>query len=93
MRKLRSIAAGLLVLGAAFSPALAQQLPAAGASPRIDAIGKAGVRVVGVLANPPWLLENTTGSGGEEWDGPAWTLAKEYARLLGVELVTVLVEQ
>ena len=65
-----------------------QQPPAPGASPRIDAIRQAKALRVGVLVNPPWLYENTTGSG-ERWDGPAWTLAKEYARLLGVELVTV----
>lgn len=66
----------------------AQQPPAPGASPRIDAIRQAKALRVGVLVNPPWLWENTTGSG-EKWDGPAWTLAKEYARLLGVEVVTV----
>lgn len=66
----------------------AQEVPAAGVSPRIDAIKKAGTLRVGVLVNPPWLMENTTGAG-EQWDGPAWMLAKEYAKLLGVKLVTV----
>ena len=61
----------------------------AGASPRIDAIKKAGVLRVGVLANAPWLVENTGGGGGEAWSGPAWLLAKEYARLLGVKLEAV----
>lgn len=64
--------------------------PAPGASPRIDAIRKAGVLRVAVLANAPWLIENTTGSG-EKWSGPAWVLAGEYARLLGVKLQPVLV--
>lgn len=64
--------------------------PAPGVSARIDAIRKAGVLRVGVLANAPWLIENTTGAG-EAWGGPAWTLAKEYARLLGVKLEPVLV--
>jgi polar amino acid transport system substrate-binding protein len=64
--------------------------PAPGASPRIDAIRKAGVLRVAVLANAPWLIENTTGSG-EQWSGPAWVLASEYARLLGVKLQPVLV--
>ena len=91
MCKLRSIAAGLLALGAAFSPALAQEPPAPGASPRIDAIRKAGALKVGVLANLPWLAENTTGTGSEAWSGPAWILAKEYARLLNVKLEPVLV--
>ena len=48
---------------------------AAGASPRIDAIKKAGVLRVGVLANAPWLVENTTGTG-DAWSGPAWLLAE-----------------
>src|SRR5881227_1474481 len=63
-------------------------VPAPGASPRIDAIKKAGVLRVGVLANAPWLVENTTGSG-DAWSGPAWLLAKEYARRLAVKLEPV----
>ena len=59
-------------------------------SPRVQAIQKAGVFRVGVLANPPWLVENTSGSG-EQWSGPGWTLAKEYARLLSVKLQAVAV--
>ena len=63
-------------------------VPGPGASPRIDAIKKAGVLRVGVLANAPWLVENTTGQG-EAWSGPAWLLANEYARRLGVKLEAV----
>ncbi|HEY4171864.1 MAG TPA: transporter substrate-binding domain-containing protein [Rhodopila sp.] len=70
--------------------AVAQEPPAPGASPRIDAIRKAGVLRVGVLANAPWLVENTSGAG-DHWSGPAWLLAKEYARLLKVKLDPVLV--
>jgi polar amino acid transport system substrate-binding protein len=70
-------------------PALAQTpIPAPGASPRVDSIKKAGALRVGVLANAPWLVENTTGSG-ESWSGPAWLLAKEYAKRLGVKLEAV----
>jgi polar amino acid transport system substrate-binding protein len=70
-------------------PAFAQTaVPAPGASPRIDAIKKAGALRVGVLANAPWLVENTTGSG-EAWSGPAWLLAKEYAKRLGVKLEAI----
>src|SRR5260370_8064062 len=58
---------------------------APGASPRIDAIKKAGVLRVGVLANAPWLVENTTGRG-DAWSGPAWLLANEYAKRLSVKL-------
>lgn len=68
--------------------AMAQDVPAAGASARIDAIKKAGELRAGVLSNPPWLVENTTGSG-DAWAGPAWTLAVEYAKRLGVKLVPV----
>jgi polar amino acid transport system substrate-binding protein len=70
-------------------PALAEvAVPAPGASPRVDAIKKAGVLRVGVLANAPWLVENTTGKG-EAWSGPAWLLAEEYAKRLGVKLQAV----
>jgi polar amino acid transport system substrate-binding protein len=71
-------------------PALAQEPPAPGESPRVDAIRKAGALRIGVLANAPWLVENTTGSG-EHWSGPAWILAKEYAERLGVKLQPILV--
>jgi polar amino acid transport system substrate-binding protein len=63
-------------------------VPAPGASARIDAIKKAGVLRVGVLANAPWLVENTTGMG-DSWSGPAWLLANEYAKRLGVKLQAV----
>src|SRR6516164_4237980 len=63
-------------------------VPAPGTSPRVDAIKKAGVLRIGVLANAPWLVENTTGSG-EAWSGPAWLLAKEYAKRLNVKLEAV----
>ena len=71
------------------SAALAQvAVPAPGTSPRVDAIKKAGVLRVGVLANAPWLVENTSGQG-EAWSGPAWLLAKEYAKRLNVKLEPV----
>lgn len=38
--------------------------------------------------NAPWLVENTTGSG-EKWSGPAWLLANEYAKRLGVKLEAI----
>jgi polar amino acid transport system substrate-binding protein len=55
---------------------LAQTVPAPGTSARIDAIKKAGV------------VENTTGSG-DAWAGPAWLLAVEAAKQLGVKLQPV----
>src|SRR5216110_3800594 len=63
-------------------------IPAPGTSPRIDAIKKAGVLRVGVLANAPWLVENTSGQG-EAWSGPAWLLAQEYAKRLNVKLEAI----
>ena len=74
-----------MALAAIGAAAIAQAPPPPGASPRIDAIRKAGELRVGVLQNAPWLNENTTGNG-PSWNGPAWLLATEYARLLGVKL-------
>ncbi|KAF1023526.1 MAG: Membrane-bound lytic murein transglycosylase F [Paracidovorax wautersii] len=75
-------------LAAASLVAWAQTPPEAGASARIDAIRKAGVLRVGVVNNPPWLIQNTSGSG-EPWSGPSWTLGKEFARVLGVTIQPV----
>src|SRR6266705_3720906 len=63
-------------------------VPATGASPRVDAIKKAGVLRVGVLANAPWLVENTSGSG-EAWGGRGRLHAKEYAKRLNVKIEPV----
>jgi len=86
----RPVAALALVaaLAATLTSALAQTPPPPGASPRIDAIRKAGVLRVGVVNNPPWLAQNTTGEG-EPWSGPSWLLGKEFAKLLGVQMVPV----
>ena len=85
--KSMALALSLSVLGMVGS-GFAQDVPAPGASPRIDAIKKSGVLRVGVLANAPWLVENTKG-GGEKWSGPAWILAQDYAQRLGVKLEQV----
>lgn len=77
-------AAGLLV--AQF--AAAQTPPPA--SPRVDAIRKAGALRVGVLANPPWLTENTK-NPANPWGGPAWTLAVEAATRMGVKVQPIAV--
>lgn len=91
MKHLKHILAGAALLGALLGtfPTTAQESPAPGASPRIDAIHKAGALRVGVLANAPWLVESTT--GGAQWSGPAWLLAEDYAKRLGVKLQPVLV--
>ena len=90
MNGLKALAASLALVAATALSALAQDVPAPGKSPRVDAIKKAGVLRVAVLANAPWLVENTTG-GGEHWSGPAWLLSEEYAKRLGVNLEPVLV--
>ncbi len=60
----------------AASAAMAQVATGApDASPRVDAIRKAGALRVGVLANAPWLIENMSGQG-EAWSGPAWMLRR-----------------
>jgi polar amino acid transport system substrate-binding protein len=91
VRQLKHLLAGAALLGGllAVAPAMAQEPPAPGTSPRIDAIHKAGALRVAVLANAPWLVESTT--GGEQWSGPAWMLAEDYAKRLGVKLQPVLV--
>src|SRR5260370_7371404 len=76
----------LLLALALCAPAFADvPVPAPGASPRIDAIKKAGVLRVGVLANAPWLVENTTGRG-DAWRCPACLLSNQYAQPLSVKL-------
>ncbi len=90
MKRYRNILLAAALLAPLALPAAAQEVPAPRQSPRIDAIKKAGALRVGVLANAPWLIENTTGSG-EKWSGPAWVLASEYAKRLGVKLEPVLV--
>lgn len=96
MAKNQRIFAALGLLGLLASlPAMAQDLPPApapGVSPRVDAIRKAGVLRIAVLSNPPWLIENTTGSG-PQWSGPAWVSAEAYAKGLGVKLQLVPVSQ
>jgi len=89
-RRCRTLLARTLftLLPFSMAGAMAQEAPAPGVSPRIDAIRKAGELRVGVLQNAPWLIENTTGQG-PAWSGPAWLLANEYARLLKVKLTLV----
>jgi polar amino acid transport system substrate-binding protein len=88
MTTFRAAAAAAMLIAVTTAPGFAQEPPVPGQSPRVDAIRKAGVLRAAVLANLPWLAENTSGSG-EAWDGPAWMLTKEYARLLGVRVEPV----
>jgi polar amino acid transport system substrate-binding protein len=83
-----TLAGAFAALAAFGTAAMAQTPPAPGASARIDAIRKAGVIRVGVVNNPPWLVQNTAGDG-EDWAGPSWMLGKEFGKLLGVKVVPV----
>lgn len=64
------------------------EVPAAGQSPKIDAIKERGALRAAAIGEFPWLPENTTGSG-PQFSGPAWMLAEEYANRLGVKLQVV----
>ena len=88
MKAVFQFGAALVALNFAATALADVATPATGASPRVDAIKKAGVLRVGVLANAPWLVENTSGTG-EAWSGPAWVLANEYAKRLGVKLEAI----
>jgi len=74
----------------AIAPALAAptDVPAPGTSKTVDAIKKNGVLRAAAIGEFPWLPENTTGSG-PQFSGPAWVLAEEYAKRLGVKLEIV----
>jgi len=88
MKAMFRCGAGVAALALTLAANADVPVPAPGASPRIDAIKKAGALRVGVLANAPWLVENTSGSG-EAWSGPAWVLAGEYAKRLNVKLQAI----
>lgn len=79
-----------LALGAGTTAAFAagSDVPAAGKSPKIDAIKARGSLKAAAIGEFPWLPENTTGSG-DQFSGPAWVLANEYAKRLGVKLEIV----
>jgi len=96
MNRRAFILSGVLAIGLAGAlaagPALAgpADLPAPGASKTIDAIKQRGVLRAAAIGEFPWLPENTTGSG-PQFSGPAWVLAEEYAKRLGVKLEIVAV--
>jgi polar amino acid transport system substrate-binding protein len=81
--------AALALMGlAATAGAASTEVPAPGQSPTIDTIRERGALRVAAIGEFPWLPENTTGSG-PQYSGPAWLLAEEYARRLGVPLRVV----
>lgn len=87
---LSTTVAALLTFGFAAASALAggTDVPAAGQSAKIDAIKARGSLKAAAIGEFPWLPENTTGSG-DQFSGPAWVLANEYATRLGVKLEIV----
>ncbi|MEI7600553.1 MAG: transporter substrate-binding domain-containing protein [Aestuariivirga sp.] len=68
--------------------AAASDVPAAGKSATIDTIKARGSLKAAAIGEFPWLPENTSGSG-EQFSGPAWVLANEFANRLGVKLEIV----
>jgi polar amino acid transport system substrate-binding protein len=87
VRSLAALAALSLVWSAI--PARADVAPPPkGKDAVVDKIRDRGVLKVAAIGEFPWLPENTTGSG-EQYSGPAWVLAKEFARQLGVKLEVV----
>lgn len=79
-----------MTLGLSVPTALAAgtDVPAAGKSAKIDAIKARGTLKAAAIGESPWLPENTSGSG-DQFSGPAWILANEYAKRLGVKLEIV----
>src|SRR6476659_2708642 len=82
-----AVLAAAVMLGAGTALA-GSEVPAPGQSPKIDAIKQRGVLKVAAIGEFPWLPENTSGSG-PQFSGPAWVLAEEYAKRLGVKLEVV----
>jgi len=77
-----------LGLSTSISYAAASDVPAAGKSAKIDAIKARGSLKAAAVGEFPWLPENTSGSG-DPFSGPAWVLANEFSKRLGVKLEIV----
>jgi polar amino acid transport system substrate-binding protein len=83
---LSALLAFVLTIGAAGAGASA--VPGPGQSKKVDAIKSRGTLKAAAIGEFPWLPENTSGSG-PQFSGPAWVLAEEYAKRLGVKLAVV----
>ncbi len=83
-----ALAAAFTVVGAGSGFAAGAEVPAPGQSKKIDAIKARGVLKAAAIGEFPWLPENTSGSG-PKFSGPAWLLAEEYAKRVGVKLEVV----
>src|SRR4029453_9410063 len=84
----KSLVLGALAAAVLGLAAQAAEVPAPGASPKIDAIKKRGVLKVAAIGEFPWLPENTTGSG-PQYSAPAWLLDEEYPRQPGGKLEVI----
>jgi len=63
-------------------------LPKKGTSPKIDEIRDRGTLRVGLLAEFPFLVEDTSGTGAK-YAGPAWYLTNEFSDRLGVKIEVI----
>ena len=94
LSKTKAILSGGLCLTLALTSIATQAVaadiegPRRGASQQVDAIKKRGVLRVAVLDEYPWLIRNPVGESAP-FHGPAWRLAEEYAKRLGVRIETV----
>ena len=92
-RRTAKLASTAFLLAAfAYAPIASAQtaVPEAGKSKKIDEIKKRGVLKAAAIGEFPWLPENTSGSG-PQFSGPAWMLAEDIAKRLGVKLEIVAV--
>src|SRR3569832_1040443 len=83
-----ALAAVLSLSVVTLAHAAGTDVPAPGASPKIVAFKARGSLKAAAIGEFPWLPENSTGSG-DQFSGPAWMLANEYAKRLGVKLEIV----
>lgn len=88
MLRVAAVAATAMLLSSSAFAQSGTAVPEAGKSPKTDAIKERGVLKVAAIGEFPWLPENTSGSG-PQFSGPAWVLAEEYAKRLGVEIQVV----
>ncbi len=85
---LASVLSVPLAFGIAATAAADVPVPEPGQDSLLDAIRERGVLRAAAIGEFPWLPQNTSGEG-EPYSGPAWTLVKEVARQLGVEIEIV----
>ncbi len=91
-RTAKLASAAFLLAAFVYAPIASAQtaVPEAGKSKKIDDIKKRGVLKAAAIGEFPWLPENTSGSG-PQFSGPAWMLAEDIAKRLGVKLEIVAV--